>query len=157
MNQPSNNYLIMIMLMKNFLWRVPFFSEVFNLIVLDHSTGSSRQSRLHDCLHCLLRGGEEEGNLELAGPTLHRHLSAVQGDRALDRVYNGNREHDSKCHSSLEVICSCNCVSRIVMPALSRTVGGGNMICRYIFNPQSSFVLVARVGEDRQTSCSGSS
>ena len=151
MNQPSNNYLIMIMLMKNFLWRVPFFSEVFNLIVLD-STGSSRQSLLHDCLHCLQRWGKRKlriGGSYFAPPS----VSCAGRTRTLGLRW----EHDSKCHSSLEVICSCNCVSRIVMPALSRTVGGGNMICRYIFNPQSSFVLVDRVGEDKQTSCSGSS
>ena len=154
MNQPSNNYLIMIMLMKNFLWRVPFFSEVFNLIVLD-STGSSRQSLLHDCLHCLQRWGGRKlriGRSYFAPPS----VSCAGRTRTLGLRW----EHDSKCHSTQltwSYFCNCNFVSRIVMPVLSRTVGGGNMICRYIFNPQSSFVLVDRVGEDKQTSCSGSS
>ena len=84
----------------------------------------------------------------MAGRTLHRHLSAVQGGLG-PWVYNENMTANVTAHSSLEVICSCNFVSRIVMPVLSRTVGGGNMICRYIFNPQSSFVLVDRVGEDK--------
>ena len=73
----------------------------------------------------------------MAGRTLHRHLSAVQGGLG-PWVYDENMTANVTAH--LKLFVAVTGVSRIVMPALSRTVGGGNMICRYIFNPQSSFV-----------------